>query len=208
MFFLAFDIVERFASPFFALCEPITQGKCPIDGLHIAFTSRQNVAVRVAPLQKRCCALPFPVRGKGETMLPARPNLLTRIRQRLLCRIRRGAEPRLPLAQVGHVLRVAFRGDQSPRSGQQQADKYKKHNRPAAYAGSLCFYRIALLPPCRVLRQNGSMPPYISISSIICVNGDSVKFSARETAKKSAETVQLRKNCRFLSNGSSSFILF
>ena len=56
-FFLAFDIVERFASPFFALCEPITQGKCPIDGLHIAFASRQNVAVRVAPLQKRRCAL-------------------------------------------------------------------------------------------------------------------------------------------------------
>ena len=150
----------------------------------------------------------LPGSRKRRNDAPARPNLLTRIRQRLLCRIRRGAEPRLPLAQVGHVLRVAFRGDQSPHSGQQQADKYKKHNRPAAYAGSLCFHRIALLPPCRVLRQNGSMPPYISISSIICVNGDSVKFSAHETAKKSAETVQLRKNCRFLSNGSSSFILF
>ena len=45
------------------------------------------------------------------------------------------------------------------RSGQQQADKYKKHNRPAAYAGSLCFHRIALLPPCRVFHQTGLYRP-------------------------------------------------
>ena len=70
----------------------------------------------------------------------------------------------------------------------------------------LSSYRPPSAVPCSP--PNGSMPPYISISSIICVNGDSVKFSVHETAKKSAETVQLRKNCRFLSNGSSSFILF
>ena len=56
--------------------------------------------------------------------------------------------------------------------------------------------------------SKGSIRLYISISSIICTNGVSVKFSALETSKKYPEHRLQKKNCRFNSNDSSDIRLF
>lgn len=190
------------------LCKSITQGKRPIYSFHIASIARQNIAVRVASCRNGFDLLLPLSGGNSYALFSVYARTLLSVGQLFLCGRRRGAKPRFRPLKSGISFGVSLDAISLCEPASSRQAKTKRTKMPPYPRGFTAF--IALPPSSLPIfsPSKGSIRLYISISSIICTNGVSVKFSALETSKKYPEHRLQKKNCRFNSNDSSDIRLF